>query len=587
MKQAVLSKKNVGITISLIIFFAFIFILPFSLDLVYFQENDDFLMMMILSGTLYGTPSSDIYFLAKPLSLLISTLYRFNSNFSWYTALLMATQSLALFGYLWLVVKNSLFLQYRQKFVYYFLAAVPFFVALKMFFSLQFTQAAILTAGIGTILVILSQHKWEMSFGYLLIVLGFFWRFESAILAISFILIIYAFYLRKCKYSWRQQIVNIKSMLLLLTIGFCFLINFLGSNQNSPFLSQDYREALKFHKSVDQIQGYNPTGTITQQLIDRSKQAGYTKNSVRLMTETFYHANTNVFTLEKNQKLLDTISYKSLGSKNYLTALNLNKIIKDAYLIQVFLFLSYLSLIILLYGKDLLLNLVFYFGLFILFLFLILSVGRLPERVFFPFMFIAMITPLFILQKDSFVRGKLVKVRRSHSFFLALLLIVITTFSLNVYNDYNEVKGEQWWKSVKSDRVLGIERVLSFSPDLPIIAFSSFYTKLMKTLSPVTPPDQVDKIWQSIIPISWAIRSPAMDEKIKNLNLDEDLFLSVALGDAVIATSNHLHEIDLMNRYYRQIYRLEVQWAASPYIYDDTGLGIWKIESYETVDKQK
>jgi hypothetical protein len=128
------------------------------------------------------------------------------------------------------------------------------------------------------------------------------------------------------------------------------------------------------------------------------------------------------------------------------------------------------------------------------------------------------------------------------------------------------------------------EKVLKFETDKPIIAFSSFYSVLLKTHSPTKPPAQSEDIWKNIITFGWTVRSPEGNNQVDQLDLSEDLITSIVLGDAYLATGDHVNELTMLNRYFKQHRYIKVKWAREgPIVYNDTGLGIWTVESFELI----
>jgi len=217
---------------------------------------------------------------------------------------------------------------------------------------------------------------------------------------------------------------------------------------------------------------------------------------------------------------------------------------------------------------------------------LILSLGRIPDRVLWSISFTLLISIGLILFQQYADKDLLDNHSESHSpssiKSLALGLTYLFIFT-NLYNDYIRVDQEMWWKYAKQKEILGFERILNFETDKPIIAFSSFYSALAKTYSPTKPPMQSEDIWKNMITFGWTVRSPENNNRIDELGLSEDLLTSVARGDAYLATGDAMMEIDFLNRYFKQHRYIKVQWATGPFVYNDSGLGIWSVESFEII----
>ncbi len=152
------------------------------------------------------------------------------------------------------------------------------------------------------------------------------------------------------------------------------------------------------------------------------------------------------------------------------------------------------------------------------------------------------------------------------------LKIFISTYPANF--DYQKVLEKQWWKNVREDKKLGFDRVLSYKPDRPIIAFSSFYSPLITTLD-LTENDP-DEIFTKMIYINWTVGSEEFENNLERLNIDRNLFTSIARQEAYLATSR-IEELQMVDRYLRQHHNIRPIWDKAPFVFSDTGLGVWKI----------
>jgi hypothetical protein len=266
-------------------------------------------------------------------------------------------------------------------------------------------------------------------------------------------------------------------------------------------------------------------------------------------------------------------------------ATNLNSILLENHKRTIGFIFLFMLIIFLTYKKSQFYQIFFYlasiYGVYIL----ILSQGRIPERVLWPASFAILISIGIILVQQHVdkvpVNKKLEPLSLEKSIVLIVGLFYVLIFG-NLYNQYLQVEQELWWKKAKENEILGFERVLSYDPDKPIVAFSSFYDPLAKTHSPAKPPSQTDSIWKSMILTSWLGRTPELNKEIIRLGLSQDLFTSIAEGDAYLAVSR-MEDLKLVSEFLRQHRYIEVDWAKTPFIYSDTGLGIWKVENYELI----
>jgi hypothetical protein len=555
-------------------------------NLLYFQTNDDFTQMLITSGVLYGSPSSQLLYVAKPLSTIISQFYLLSQSYSWYTILLLVTQSVSLFGYLILLENTENLINKKLKFITKSILISPVLIFIIMFFALQYTQTAIMSATAGTLLVLFGRNIFLAFFGMGLIVLGIFWRAEAGVIAV---LIVLGFYILSLLLD--GNLVNIKHKLqkiglILFSTIFSYAIFLAGFHEKSPFISAEKREAISYYKSLGKVLDYAPTKFARDNLHNNARKVGWSKNDFRLLNNKFYFANREVFTEDRNLRLTDLTAPGSTIKFYYQVAKNLNSILIDNHK-RTLGFIFLLMLIIFLTFKIKRLYEIFFYlasiyGIFVL----IMSLGRIPDRVLWPISFAILVSIGFILAQQSIEDAtrsqKIESVSIEKSILLILGLLYILIFA-NLYDEYLKVDQELWWKFAKEEKIYGFDRVLTYEADKPIVAFSSFYSALLKTHSPAKPPSQSEDIWKNMILIGWTIRSPEVDQKIAQLDISQDLLTSIAQGEAYLATSDHLAEIDLLNRYFRQHRYINIKWAIAPFVYNDTGLGIWSVDSFEII----
>lgn len=73
------SLKKVKIFVLVII----LTIVIYMFDLTYFNNNDDLLQFLIVSGIMFGEPNNALIFVASPFAYLFKYLYIFAPNIGW------------------------------------------------------------------------------------------------------------------------------------------------------------------------------------------------------------------------------------------------------------------------------------------------------------------------------------------------------------------------------------------------------------------------------------------------------------------------------------------------------------------------
>lgn len=570
-----------------LVYFFVAFSLPitaFYSNLTYFQTNDDFTQMLITSGILYGSPSSQLLYLAKPLSIFISQLYLFSLNYSWYTIVLLASQGLAIFAYFLLIDQIKEIKNFYHKIQSVLLLLSPILIFLIMFFSLQYTQTAMMAAATGALLILYGKNRFEYFLAPILMTLGLFWRAEAALMATTVVIV---FYITNWaleggfKYSKiRKERLFFISLISILS----YLIFLAGFHERSPFISNEKKIAISYYKSLGKVLDYSPTTSTKDTLNQNARKVGWSKNDFRLLNK-FYFANKEIYTEDRNLKLSD-ISSPASNLKFFLqVSKKLNKIIflnhkRILIFVLFFLLISFFT-----FKPKRFFHIFVYLSLLYSILIFILSLGRIPERVLWPLIFVVLISLSITLLKSN---TQDIDRNNRNSFLqystpLALSGFYILIF-MNLYDQYLKIDEERWWKIAKQEKIYGFEKVLEYEPEKPIIAFSSFYSVLMKTHSPTKPPSQTEEIWRNMILIGWTIRSPELDKKIHTLGLSDDLFTSILNKDAYLATSDHLTEVAYLNRYFRQHRYAKADWGKGPFVFNETGLGIWQIDSFEPIE---
>jgi hypothetical protein len=224
-----------------------------------------------------------------------------------------------------------------------------------------------------------------------------------------------------------------------------------------------------------------------------------------------------------------------------------------------------------------LLTLFYFFSSYIVF-FGIFTQGRLPERVFIPTVFTLVVGAIIgalgsvkdTKQEDH--ENQYVNLLG----LLALLLTLSTTFQyVNQKND--EISKIQWWKTAEENQILGFDQLLSFKSDKPIIVMPSFYPYLSQTVSPLDTASDLSAIWRKVLPLGWANRSPEYQLKVQKLGLNEDLFSSLASGDAYLATTER-KDFKKIDKYLARYQGIQIEWDPTPVFLVESGLAIWQAD---------
>lgn len=550
-------------------------------DLVYFQTNDDFTQMMITSGILYGEPSAELLFTSKPLSLIISQLYLLNQNFSWYTIVMLTTLGLFAFGFFLLLDSISNYTDFYIKIFLLITLIGTLFYFLIFFFELQFTQTSILATGVGFLLSLFHHSRFIRIYGLILMSLGIFWRPEAGLLVIALAITLIAIHWAVEYKKKPDKPEIIKFTYVIVVVGISLGIALADLHKNSPFISSEKQLYIYHYDSLGKVLDYNPTINWEDKLYFSAKQAGWSRNDFTLLVDKFYFANSEVYSSQKFLQITDlTFTGNSLLFL-YDTAEKLNLTFIDKHKSLLFYMIIALTIILFLFGQRKSFVITLYLLVFYFLNLYILSLGRIPDRVLLPLVFIFILSIIIInvnLQTTDNKQLHYDKRSKINFFSLCTLSLIFGIFIINtMVNTYYKVDGEIWWKQSADKQILNFDKVLNFAPDRPIIAFSSFYSTLMKTHSPTKPPSKTEEIWKHMILIGWAIKSPEMLEQLDSVEISEDLFSSLIEDKVYLATSDHAKEIYLVNKYLTEHTDSTVSWSTGPIIYNDTGLGIWKV----------
>lgn len=586
----ILSVSSQQITYLVSVFFV-ASVLPYialSRKYLFFQTNDDFQILARVSGIFYGSPTDELIFVAPPLSTLMEVLYKISQDYSWYTILLLSTQFFSIVGYLLIFEERIMSLSFFKGVTLMILVSTPIFIFFVMFYSLNFTQSGIIASGVGTLLFIFGESKYKKTFGLILISLGILWRNDGSLITILYV--ISFILLSKIIQNKSKDIITFFRILLpvaivsIISYG-CYALTF---NDWAPWLSHEKREYAQLKNVFTQLYGFTPTAVSASNLENSAKAAGLSDNDWALY-EKYYFLDDEVFSIQTQSVIAENRMQQPYHEHLSQTFENLNDHLQNQYKLELEVNLILSAIIISLAAKY---RIRLYFG-FWIFLYLsyfgILLLGeRLPERVFWPFTFVALASLIatVAMKKDeqlfkNFVSSKYINYELTSFVILLALFLPLSHKLFMVHQKY--IDNDLWWKVAPEQQILGIEDLYYYEPDKPIVAFSNFYNGFVKTMDPMQAPSSLSAIWRNLIFIGWDNRTPEFNERIKDYGLTPDLFTSVAKGEAYLATWNNssdTFEVNNVSIFLREHKNVEVIWEPSPFISSDAGLVIWRAKDY-------
>ncbi len=563
-------------------------IIAVSRKYLFFQNNDDIFILGRASGIFYGAPTSELIYVSPPLSTSMELLYKFSQDYSWYTILLLATQFLSIFGYLLIFQNRIMSLRKTKGVALMFLVSAPIFVFFILFFSLQFTQTGIMTAGIGTLLFIFGQGKFEKVFGLILVSLGILWRSDGSLVVILFVIGFVILY-KIIQIEWQDIFIFSKTLLPVVLVSLLSYASYvLTFNDWAPWISQEKKEYVELKNVFTQIYGFESTATSYPDLKIPAKAAGFTNNDWALY-QKYYFLDDKVFGIQVQEEIANNRIQQSYPVFLFQTFKNLNNFLINRYQSELRVSLI-LSAIIALFAIKFRLRLYLGFWIFLyLAYFAILLLGeRLPERVFWPFTFVALATLVatIVMNKDEQVHKRLstLKTISYELVSLVALLILLFPLSKNLFLLHqNYIDSQLWWQVAPDQKILNIDKVYYYQPDKPVVAFFSFYENFRKTMDPMQGPSSLPAIWNNLIFIGWENKTPEFNQRLKDYGLAPDLFTSIATGDAYLATwTNPSDNFEVNNGsiFLREHRNIEVIWEPAPFVFSDSGLAIWRAEDF-------
>ncbi len=584
---------KVNNAIEAFLIFSLSFSLPFisyRLDKISFQTNDDFGIKSFLAGYSIGEPRPQFVRIFEPLDSILRTLYQMNPNISWYVYFLLFVQALS-----YSIIASILITKLKNLNRIERIAILAAFIGLTLMFSLvffylQYTQAAILASGIGVLGIFFRTKKTELIISILILIIGILIRPQAGFPAtlIALLLISGLLYMND-----KEALKDLRNRFLLVAgVAFgSFLIYLFSYNSWAPWISEDKKELVKRQESVRNIFDYGPFEGAREFKLAAAREVGFSKNDYELI-EFYYFADQSLFDSQKLKALESEIGerkdftvYKKILYEYIFVFLNENRIY------FVFLF----ALIALSFHRMMkypIRSMIFVVSLTLaIFLYTLLQ-GKIPFAVFYATALIVGATTLTcaantrknIQYPDRKSSLKKLSYLGTAASIVILFIFTYKGFMLNL----EKIDQNLYWRSSYFIEASEVNKFKNYDYEKPIVVFSTFYTQLENTQNPlnVTPEDK--KIWSQTVEIGWNLFEPEYLSHIKNLELSEDLFSSVAQGDAYVGTTSHF-ELEVLSEYLRQHRNLKVTWVLLPiaeYRQSLSGLSVWKVGTARPLRKE-
>jgi hypothetical protein len=629
---------NISMKISLgkvliFVFYVLFFVIGNYFGYLRFQTNDEFGLIQILSGIYSGYPNDETWFISPILSKVLSKLFSFIDYIPWYGIAHLVTIFLSLFILikfinLKLAVEKNIYL----KILIYF----PLLVfLLSMAFSLQFTQTAVIASGIGCLAYISAenihgQQKTFFKFMCLLcFALGLSWRYESGLLAffyISFSVILLNVISGKKKLN-EIKIFSKKIMPLLFIIPIVLVANIQHDFSDSRIQQHQNSIFEQFNTARGNIHGWNYDFINSEIEKNLRKKVAWSPNDLKLF-KSFFFMDDKVYSNETivaySNLYQEHIYFKGLFNfEKYLIAFfDQNKNL-------IFYFILYNYLLFMLFrskpntSKILFINL----STFVIFIFFVLLVSSIPERVVNSLIFLGLLVSLgiftygpdypklkypvtyqtnlnldvklFVLLSFTFFIIINIPLLFTNNFFKILLflnLIVLFIFMINplwinkliLLLSYGAfigifaiglISGISKSTHLKSYtcKTQGYDLILDYSFDKPILAFPSFTGALIECVSPLDNYVENKKFWNNLIQMGWSARSPLYSQKLLNMGLSPNIINELIDGKIYLAVANNL-EIQMISQFAIEHRKIRIEWDPSPFVFSGNNLQVWKIK---------
>jgi hypothetical protein len=175
---------------------------------------------------------------------------------------------------------------------------IPILIFLQLFFSLQYTQTAIIAAGFGLLGLAFHVSKIDLLLSGILLFLGVSWRPQAALLAVVLVGLMILIFQINSKIIKRLAVGS-------LIFTFAFLGYFLNFNTWSSWLPLEKRDFVAFNSAREAIQGFEPTGMTQERLLKTSKKVGWSKNDFALSQRKSYSSDSEIYNLAAMEYLAE------------------------------------------------------------------------------------------------------------------------------------------------------------------------------------------------------------------------------------------------------------------------------------------
>jgi hypothetical protein len=567
-----------------ILVFLISFSLPFisfKLDKISFQTNDDFGIMSFLAGYSTDGPKPQFVRIFEPLDTILRGLYNLNPNISWYVFFFLFIQAVSYSVIASIVISKLKDLAVSEKTV-----VIAAFLGLTLMYSLvfsflQYTQVAIITTGVGTLGIIFRTKKSELAVSVFLLIIGLLIRPQAALpaWAIVFFLICGLFYINN-----KKKLKSISNRLFVVAgvAAGTYLIFIFSYNSWAPWISEERKELVKRQESVRNIYDYRPFNEANDLKLAAARDVGFSKNDYELI-ERYYFADADLFSSEKLSAL-----EKEIKQRKDLDVYK--KIISEfifVFLVSHWQYLCFLLIFTIIVFKNLithslksfLFTTITVLGIF----FYTLLQGKIPFSVFYATVLISEASILIFAlnnKKNCWTIAPKIYLKYFQQVASLALGVFFIFLSYQIFlQNQDKINKNVYGRSDYFLEISEVSKFKEFEYDKPVVAFSTFYSQLEQTQNPVAITQEDKKMWAQTVNIGWALFEPEYLSHIKELGLDEDLFSSVAKGDAYVGTAKFF-EIEALSQYLIEHRDLRVTWVLIPVTENRSslsGLSVWKV----------
>jgi hypothetical protein len=382
---------------------SFFFILIFSSFLsvffnyffsVRFEENDDVLMLLILSGKYTGSLDNHLVFINFIFASLLNLFYAIIPKIEWYTISLIFLNTIAISILAKLILESS-YATFFKVVLLIFLYSIFFNLSL----TLQFTRTAVILSIAGLSVLYNTKYKF---IGALVFTLGSLLRFEAVILILLISLPLFIS-LRELKNLTLSD--NFRMVIITLFISIFFKI----ADHAYYYLDPEWRSYLVYNKLRGKIND-NPNAKLSNFMLP---------NDISLEDYSLllnFHTNPPAITYDKLEQVYELFNGVPLTIKifNILAMLKYFKY-------QLFI-IALLTILFVYQNKNKKIKIAFTFFIFLGLISYISLNGSVKERIFYPSFLAVTIFLIFLNEKLSFAPINLI---------IFIIIILFSGYLLN------------------------------------------------------------------------------------------------------------------------------------------------------------